>query len=133
MQDTVEDELSIPAVSRKRLKSHKTRLVVTKNPSPQIEEIEESTAVKTFKVRRKGPLKLRFHHQALPQAYLNHYENTQGNFKSSKPAEKLERKNKKVSSKAVESLTPPSELVMNNENILSWLHSILELQQPEDT
>ena len=82
-------------------------------------------------MRRKGPLKLRFHHQALPQAYLNHYENTQVNLKTRK-LEKIEKKNKKVIGKAVESITPSTESVMNNENILSWLHSILELQQPED-
>lgn len=132
VQDTVEDELSIPVVSRKDRKTSKTSLVETKeDASYHIENNEGSTPIKAFKVRRKGPLKLRFHHQALPQAYLKHYENSQGNLKPRKPLEKIEKMGKELN-KTVESLTPPSDSVMNNENILSWLHSILEQQQPEE-
>ncbi|XP_031622134.1 uncharacterized protein LOC116340076 isoform X2 [Contarinia nasturtii] len=35
---------------------------------------------KSTRVRKSGNLKLRFHHQALPQEYLDHYEATQNHF-----------------------------------------------------
>ena len=97
-----------------------------------IQEIDNPSTLKTFKVRRKGPLKLRFHHQALPQAYLNHYENSQSSSKSTVSLEK-EKKVKKEITRTIEKLEPPSESIINNESILSWLHSILETQQPEET
>lgn len=69
---------------------------------------------KTNKTRRKPQFKLRFHHQALPPEYLDHYEASQHN---------LQRNEAKKSAAA------PPEAQKTNESVRSWLQKINEAQK----
>ena len=104
----------------------------------QMSRISESTTTQSVKrtsvkTRRKGPLKLRFHHQALPAEYLNHYESQQ-KLESSVQSQQKSTTRRKLLSKP----SPPStekangEVKMNNESIISWLQNILELQNIDE-
>lgn len=99
------------------------------------------------RARRKGPLKLRFHHQALPPEYLNHYESQQNQIQESlrqqqqqqQPQQPIPPK-KKTQTKAHVSLAPPpvaeklpnGDAKMSNESIISWLQNILEMQNNDE-
>ncbi|KAG5672353.1 hypothetical protein PVAND_002486 [Polypedilum vanderplanki] len=103
--------------------------------------------VTTTRTRRKGPLKLRFHHQALPPEYLNHYETQQQNqqiqenLRQQQQQQQTMPMKKKTQTKILSTLpqSPPvatvekmtsskGKDVKNNENILSWLQNVLEMQ-----
>uniref|UniRef100_A0A182WCX9 Uncharacterized protein n=1 Tax=Anopheles minimus TaxID=112268 RepID=A0A182WCX9_9DIPT len=92
------------------------------------------------RVRRKGPLKLRFHHQALPQEYLDHYEATQNNrqrkdlasnqTKSSRQQAKPNHQSVHASRKGMmERQAALEREERTNESVRSWLQKILELQK----
>ncbi|XP_059622251.1 uncharacterized protein LOC132265558 [Phlebotomus argentipes] len=74
---------------------------------------------KSTRSRRKGQFKLRFHHQALPQEYLEHFE-------ASKNNQRLEDGHKMTVSSAMD--TPESPQDRTNESIRNWLQKISELQ-----
>lgn len=107
----------------------------------------ETMTTQTFKTqrssartRRKGPLKLRFHHQALPQEYLNHYESQQQSqmLRQENLRQQQSQTKKKPMTKSQVSLAPPpvapkpSDAKTSNESIISWLQNILELQNNEE-
>lgn len=70
--------------------------------------------------RKKGQFKLRFHHQALPQEYKDHYEAAQKHLSNGSHASSA-----KLSSVLD---TPESPQDRTNENIRNWLQKISELQ-----
>lgn len=72
--------------------------------------------------RKKGQFKLRFHHQALPQEYLDHYEASQKLVHSAQSPTSLSMKFPSVLD------TPESPQDRTNENIRNWLQKISELQ-----
>ncbi|CAD7005072.1 uncharacterized protein LOC101461783 isoform X2 [Ceratitis capitata] len=69
---------------------------------------------------RKGVLKLRFHHQALPAEYLSHYEATQGYFKP-----------KFLDTSSVKSMHTPKlpPVKTSHENVRSWLQKIAAIHR----
>ncbi|XP_040168171.1 uncharacterized protein LOC120903047 isoform X1 [Anopheles arabiensis] len=97
------------------------------------------------RARRKGPLKLRFHHQALPQEYLDHYEATQNSLQrkqeqqqhtasQSKPSRQKpaapQQSGQSASRRAVmERQAALEREERTNESVRSWLQKILELQK----
>ncbi|XP_058116758.1 uncharacterized protein LOC131288552 [Anopheles ziemanni] len=91
------------------------------------------------RARRKGPLKLRFHHQALPQEYLDHYEATQNSLQrkesaqhsqSSRPARQNKQQTAQQTRKAMMERQAAQEREERaNESVRSWLQKILELQK----
>ncbi|XP_052900296.1 uncharacterized protein LOC128306735 [Anopheles moucheti] len=93
------------------------------------------------RARRKGPLKLRFHHQALPQEYLDHYEATQNNLQKKDLASNQAKSSRQQAAKPNHQTAPSSRKVMmerqaalereerTNESVRSWLQKILELQK----
>lgn len=103
---------------------------------------------KVPRTRRKGQFKLRFHHQALPQEYLEHYEATQ-NSQQKRDAEKaLHKVNKAVpfvnseqaSRLAVVAL--PQEISDNSQatnstathdSVRNWLQKIYDFQSEPTT
>lgn len=101
----------------------------------------------TTRTRRKGPMKLRFHHQALPPEYLNHYESQQQNQQlqiqenlrkqqqqqqqQSVPKKKTQTKVLAPPPVAVEKLNHDTKL-NNNENIINWLQNVLDMQNNEE-
>lgn len=140
--------------------SSRRKLATTANNAvniqmPKQQQLVEQPAIKTpkqpTKTRRKGPIKLRFHHQALPQEYLNHYESQQNAMavreQQQLEAERLKLLNgpkKKSQTKAIVSMPPPPVAIkkpvpttndekLSNENILSWLQNILELQNTDES
>lgn len=97
------------------------------------------------KTRRKGPMKLRFHHQALPPEYLNHFEAQQNQFQKQdnvvqqQQVPKIPPK-KKPQAKANVTLAPPpvaeksiADTKMSNESIINWLQNILEMQNNDES
>uniref|UniRef100_A0A182QAL8 Uncharacterized protein n=1 Tax=Anopheles farauti TaxID=69004 RepID=A0A182QAL8_9DIPT len=117
----------------------------------QKEPAAKRTANGAPRARRKGPLKLRFHHQALPQEYLDHYEATQNNLQrkveqvSSKQsrtqqqsksssgassAHQQQQQQQQSSRKAImERQAALEREERTNESVRSWLQKILELQK----
>lgn len=112
-------------------------------------QMMESTTVKTqrasTRARRKGPLKLRFHHQALPPEYLNHYESQQNQLQVQESLRQQQQQQpippkKKAPTKAHVSLAPPpvaekasGDAKMSNESIINWLQNILEMQNNDES
>jgi len=69
----------------------------SKSPlSPEAPCTLPKTTKKPAKTRRKPQFKLRFHHQALPAAYLDHYEATQHRNEPKKPAPEAQKTNETV-------------------------------------
>lgn len=79
---------------------------------------------KSGKARKKTQFKLRFHHQALPPEYLDHYEATQNDLQKK---EALQIKLNQKKNIALESGTVPDE--KTNESVRNWLQKISELQK----
>ncbi|XP_055703625.1 uncharacterized protein LOC129802083 isoform X2 [Phlebotomus papatasi] len=90
---------------------------------PGHQQSSESTAPcerrKSTRSRRKGQFKLRFHHQALPQEYLEHFE-------ASKSNQRKDEGHKLTVSSVMD--TPESPQDRTNESIRNWLQKISELQ-----
>lgn len=100
--------------------------------------------VTSTRTRRKGPIKLRFHHQALPPEYLNHYESQQQNqqiqenLRQQQQQQQVQAPNKKKTQTKLPSQVTPvaaaektslkTKDVKTNENIISWLQNVLEMQ-----
>lgn len=92
--------------------------------------------------RRKGPLKLRFHHQALPPEYLNHYESQQNQLQiqeSQRQQQQVIPPKKKPQAKAHVLAPPPvaanasnTDAKLSNESVISWLQNILEMQHTDE-
>uniref|UniRef100_A0A182K4D6 Uncharacterized protein n=1 Tax=Anopheles christyi TaxID=43041 RepID=A0A182K4D6_9DIPT len=165
-----DNELSVPTVSQSMCPSPTTPPPKHRHPSvilsPELPETtlsplptppkvgpvahhspkEQQQAKRTSsapRARRKGPLKLRFHHQALPQEYLDHYEATQNNLQrreptasQSKPSRQQTKPNQQQQSaqstrKAVmeQRQAALEREERTNESVRSWLQKILELQK----
>ncbi|XP_052860503.1 uncharacterized protein LOC128267657 [Anopheles cruzii] len=126
-------ELAEPILSPPK----KTPTSVVPEPSPS----KQPTANKrsnTPRARRKGPLKLRFHHQALPQEYLDHYEATQNNLhkkevhgqaKSTTRQRHQQQSDQQSAKVLMERQAVLEREERANESVRSWLQKILELQQ----
>lgn len=116
----------------------------------QMSHVSESLTTQTVKTqrsvtraRRKGPIKLRFHHQALPVEYLNHYESQQNRQEGLRQQQQQQQSSAAPKKKApTKALAPPpvaektganGEAKMSNESIISWLQNILEMQSNDDT
>lgn len=108
----------------------------------EMSRISELTTIQSVrrtstKTKKKGPIKLRFHHQALPPEYLNHYETQQSQFQkheglvNSQPKTPVRRKPSPKPSPPV-SEKPNSDAKMSNESIISWLQNILEIQTNDE-
>uniref|UniRef100_A0A182PLX7 Uncharacterized protein n=1 Tax=Anopheles epiroticus TaxID=199890 RepID=A0A182PLX7_9DIPT len=109
------------------------------NSQPKEPQPAKRSAPRT---RRKGPLKLRFHHQALPQEYLDHYEATQNNLQrkehtpsaQSKPSRQQQTKSSQQSGHSSRKAVMERQAALEreertNESVRSWLQKILELQK----
>ncbi|XP_035788851.1 uncharacterized protein LOC118465071 isoform X2 [Anopheles albimanus] len=101
------------------------------------------------RARRKGPIKLRFHHQALPQEYLDHYEATQNNLhrtkdqppssSQSKPTARQQHQQQQQQQRHQTERSAHQAMMERqaalereeraNESVRSWLQKILELQK----
>ncbi|XP_055535987.1 uncharacterized protein LOC129724816 isoform X2 [Wyeomyia smithii] len=77
--------------------------------------------------RRKGPLKLRFHHQALPPEYLDHYEATQN--ATARRNQQQQQNNCGTRSSKMEKHVAQEREDQTNETVRNWLQKILELQK----
>ncbi|XP_053686111.1 uncharacterized protein LOC128735651 [Sabethes cyaneus] len=77
--------------------------------------------------RRKGPLKLRFHHQALPPEYLDHYEATQN--ATARRNQQQQQSNCGTRSSRMERHVAQEREDQTNETVRNWLQKILELQK----
>lgn len=77
------------------------------------------------RARKKGQFKLRFHHQALPQEYLDHYEATQNSLQQKQIAAAKLQSSK--SAKAAADIIAKQEQ-QNNESVRNWLQKISEYQ-----
>lgn len=77
---------------------------------------------KSNRTRRKGQVKLRFHHQALPQEYLDHYESTQ------KKILKQEKLNKKLH--AMDTSNDDDD---PNSSVKNWLQKISDITDDDIT
>lgn len=118
--------------------SHKPEFQMSHVSEPQILKSQRSVT----RARRKGPIKLRFHHQALPVEYLNHYESQQNRQEglrqqqqqqSSAPTKKKPQTKALAPPPVAEKTSANGETKMSNESIISWLQNILELQSNDDT
>uniref|UniRef100_A0A182MLY4 Uncharacterized protein n=1 Tax=Anopheles culicifacies TaxID=139723 RepID=A0A182MLY4_9DIPT len=163
-----DNELSVPTVSQSMCPSPTTPPPKVRHPSvvlsPELSETTLSplptppkaggqtnnhqakeqppkrTANAAPRARRKGPLKLRFHHQALPQEYLDHYEATQNNRQKKDPASNQGKPSRQQTKPNHQSVQSSRKAVMErqaalereertNESVRSWLQKILELQK----
>lgn len=114
--------------------------------SRKMDSTEITTHVKrvTTRTRRKGPLKLRFHHQALPPEYLNHYESQQQQLhenlrqkQQSQPQSTVKKTQTKISATPPVATTTAAtteksknvEMKKTNENIINWLQNVLDMQK----
>lgn len=80
---------------------------------------------KTSRARKKGQFKLRFHHQALPPEYLDHYEATQNNLQIiNQKKEKTQKINLKQSNSNQITELPDDR---TNETVRNWLQKISEI------
>lgn len=80
---------------------------------------------KTSRARKKGQFKLRFHHQALPPEYLDHYEATQNNLQViNQKKEKTQKINLKQSISNPITEMPDDR---TNETVRNWLQKISEI------
>ncbi|XP_054736022.1 uncharacterized protein LOC129243022 isoform X1 [Anastrepha obliqua] len=78
--------------------------------------------------KKKGVLKLRFHHQALPPEYLSHYEATQGQFSQHVKDSKLKPAELHPKIKVFHpSKLPPAK--STHENVRSWLQKIAAIHR----
>lgn len=75
---------------------------------------------KSTRTRRKGQFKLRFHHQALPQEYLDHYEASQINLQK----KEVEQNKRNTDMEANDHL----KAVRTHESVRNWLQKISEYQ-----
>lgn len=125
----------------------KTESKVCESSSPSV--IVTSKAQKqNNRTRKKGPLKLRFHHQALPPEYLSHFE-TQQNLQQNQEILKQKQQQqqqqqvtpkKKSQARPHVALAPPAPVAqklnsgakLNSENIINWLQNILEMQKTDE-
>ncbi|XP_062560095.1 uncharacterized protein LOC134224646 isoform X2 [Armigeres subalbatus] len=78
--------------------------------------------------RRKGPIKLRFHHQALPPEYLDHYEATQ-NIAAKREQQQQMQNYSGTRSSRMEKQAEQEREDRTNESVRNWLQKILELQK----
>ncbi|EAT38441.1 AAEL009660-PA, partial [Aedes aegypti] len=78
--------------------------------------------------RRKGPIKLRFHHQALPPEYLDHYEATQNIAAKREQQQQLQNYGGTRASR-MEKHAEQEREDRTNESVRNWLQKILELQK----
>lgn len=83
---------------------------------------------KVTRTRKKQQFKLRFHHQALPPEYLDHYEASQHN--QQKREQQLQQQ--QMSGKKRTEINNDANINarnMTNESVKSWLQKITQLQQ----
>ncbi|XP_037032637.1 uncharacterized protein LOC119071725 isoform X1 [Bradysia coprophila] len=93
------------------------------NPITNCDTAELSPIVpkkKSTRTRRKGQFKLRFHHQALPQEYLDHYEASQINLQK----KEVEQNKRITDMEANDHL----KAVRTHESVRNWLQKISEYQ-----
>lgn len=79
--------------------------------------------------RRKGPIKLRFHHQALPPEYLDHYEATQNLSAKREQLQQQQQQHNQQSQRKMEQRLQVDREDRTNESVRNWLQKILELQK----
>lgn len=83
------------------------------------------THKKSPRTRRKGQVKLRFHHQALPQEYLDHYEATQNEILGK---ENSNYRNGDKSKRDIDGIDQLQEQKIN-ESVQMWLQKVSEIQE----
>uniref|UniRef100_A0A336KDG8 CSON004312 protein n=1 Tax=Culicoides sonorensis TaxID=179676 RepID=A0A336KDG8_CULSO len=96
--------------------------IIAPPPSPPTGILQKPKRVN--RTRKKQQFKLRFHHQALPPEYLDHYETSQSN---------LQKKEQQISGKKRNTMETSMENNNNNniknESVKNWLQKITQLQQ----
>lgn len=82
---------------------------------------------KVSRTRRKGQFKLRFHHQALPQEYLDHYEATQNNLQK-KEAEQIKANKAAAAANSSMEVDDQLQAARTHDSVRNWLQKISEFQ-----
>lgn len=86
------------------------------------------------RARRKGQFKLRFHHQALPQEYLDHYEASQNNLQTKKNEQiaatnsNNNNKNTKTMDANNDQMHQQQNVARSHDSVRNWLQKISEYQ-----
>ncbi|XP_063708685.1 uncharacterized protein LOC134837248 [Culicoides brevitarsis] len=113
--------------------------VISKSPSiiippPSPTNILTQRPKKVTRTRKKQQFKLRFHHQALPPEYLDHYEASQH---SQQRREQMQQQQQLQQMSTGKKRTMETELnnrsQMTNESVKNWLQKITQLQQEGKT
>ncbi|XP_021706277.1 serine/arginine repetitive matrix protein 2 isoform X2 [Aedes aegypti] len=100
----------------------------TKQSSGQSNRRGAAASGAASRQRRKGPIKLRFHHQALPPEYLDHYEATQNIAAKREQQQQLQNYGGTRASR-MEKHAEQEREDRTNESVRNWLQKILELQK----
>lgn len=87
---------------------------------------------KVSRTRRKGQFKLRFHHQALPQEYLDHYEATQNNLQR-KEAEQIKANKAAAAASSSMEVNDHLQAARTHASVRNWLQKISEFQNETAT
>lgn len=82
---------------------------------------------KVSRTRRKGQFKLRFHHQALPQEYLDHYEASQISLQKKEAEQNKQNKAANNNNNSMEA-NDKLQAARTNDSVRSWLQKISEFQ-----
>lgn len=102
--------------------------------TPEASQNPPAARKKVPRTRRKGQFKLRFHHQALPQEYLEHYEATQNSQQKRDAAKALLKVNKAVpvavqnSQMAAMEVEDQNQESRTHDSVRNWLQKISEFQ-----
>ncbi|XP_055598729.1 uncharacterized protein LOC129748230 isoform X2 [Uranotaenia lowii] len=105
--------------------------VPTPKKASNAQSTRRNTSTGGSRQRRKGPLKLRFHHQALPPEYLDHYEATQN---LTARREQLLLQQQQGNTSGIRASRMDRHAIQEredstNESVRNWLQKILELQK----
>lgn len=91
-----------------------------------------STRKKVSRTRRKGQFKLRFHHQALPQEYLDHYEATQNSLQK-REAEQIKANKAAAAANSSMEVNDHLQAARTHDSVRNWLQKISEFQNEAAT
>lgn len=91
--------------------------------SPSIPTIEQKPHKKT-RTRKKTQFKLRFHHQALPPEYLDHYESSQR-----QNDKQLQKEKQQQSNHTLQIPVTKHKQKTTNESVKDWLQKVTDVQQ----
>lgn len=121
---------------------HQTLQSSVISPSPQVisaTHVNNTSATNTTsarkkvsRTRRKGQFKLRFHHQALPQEYLDHYEATQNSLQK-REAEQIKANKAAAAANSSMEVNDHLQAARTHDSVRNWLQKISEFQNEAAT